>query len=225
MTPTSYPDLNTGTLEAAEILDPLSQGPIAPGQVRSLDWHVIANPNPSGGQTPTHEQAPSATVFNGGEGCWYAEGRVYISTKGNNRVWCIDTANDTIEILYDLSTSSTPDLVNVDNVYVTQCGDVLVAEDPGDLQIVALTPTGAVKPVMQLTGVMGTEICGPALDPSGTRLYFSSQRNPGQTFEITGPFAPLPGVSMLGGTAGTLAASALAGLGAWSLRRRAAERG
>jgi hypothetical protein len=34
---------------------------------------------------------------------------------------------------------------------------------------------------------------GPAFDPSGTRLYFSSQRNPGRTYEVTGPFrASLP---------------------------------
>ena len=30
---------------------------------------------------------------------------------------------------------------------------------------------------------------GPAFDPSGTRLYFSSQRNPGRTYEITGPWS------------------------------------
>ena len=37
-------------------------------------------------------------------------------------------------------------------------------------------------------GVSGSEITGPAFDPSGTRLYLNSQRNPGRTYEITGPF-------------------------------------
>jgi hypothetical protein len=41
-----------------------------------------------------------------------------------------------------------------------------------------------------------SEITGPALNPAGTRLYFSSQRGPfndgqslGVTYEIAGPFA------------------------------------
>jgi hypothetical protein len=38
-----------------------------------------------------------------------------------------------------------------------------------------------------------SEITGLAFDPSGTRLYFSSQRGPapggaGITYEVTGPF-------------------------------------
>ena len=49
----------------------------------------------------------------------------------------------------------------------------------------------------------GTEITGPALTPDGSRLYFSSQRNPGRTFEVSGPFqpappAPVPGLGRLG---------------------------
>jgi hypothetical protein len=64
----------------------------------------------------------------------------------------------------------------------------LVAEDGGNLEIVALTPAGDVKPIMRLTGTVGTEITGPALNPTGDRLYFSSQRSPGITYEISGPF-------------------------------------
>jgi secreted PhoX family phosphatase len=40
----------------------------------------------------------------------------------------------------------------------------------------------------RLTGRAGSELTGPAFSPDGTRLYFSSQRSPGETFEITGPF-------------------------------------
>ena len=188
-TPTSYPDLSAGVLEAAQILDPLSQGSIAPGQVRPLAWHVIPDPTVSGG-TSTRFQAPSTTPFDGGEGCAFdpGTGRVFFSTKGDDRIWQIDTIAGTIEILYDEATSSTPILSGVDNVMVSPSGDVFVAEDPGDLQIVALTPSGAVKAIVELDGVSGTEITGPALSPDGTRLYFSSQRNPGRTFEVTGPF-------------------------------------
>jgi secreted PhoX family phosphatase len=70
------------------------------------------------------------------------------------------------------------------------CGDVLVAEDGGDMQVVAILPDGTLKPLLQVTGHSGSEITGPAFDPSGTRLYFSSQRGPsgGVTYEVTGPF-------------------------------------
>ncbi|MGH7785833.1 MAG: translocation protein TolB, partial [Candidatus Binatia bacterium] len=50
-------------------------------------------------------------------------------------------------------------------------------------------------PLAQVVGHIGSEIAGPAFDPSGRRLYFSSQRAPygmmsgGITYEVTGPFA------------------------------------
>jgi secreted PhoX family phosphatase len=40
--------------------------------------------------------------------------------------------------------------------------------------------------VAQVDGVSGSEITGPAFNPDYTRLYFSSQRNPGTTYEVTG---------------------------------------
>lgn len=198
-TPNRYPDLQSGTLAAAEILDPMGQGPIQPGQKRGLAWHTIAQANPSRGgiQNATHPpveeratryQAQLATAFNGGEGCWAHGRRVYFSTKGDNRVWVMNSETNEIEILYDLATSSMPELSNADNLFVTPDGDVYAAEDPGNLQIVALTRSGNVKPIVQVTGQMGTEITGPALSPDGSRLYFSSQRNPGTTYEVLGPF-------------------------------------
>jgi secreted PhoX family phosphatase len=235
--PTSYPNLNAGSLEAAEILDPGSQGPIAPGQTRPLAWHAVPEANPSNGgiqnstHTPIEERAtrfqvPSATTFNGGEGCWYHDGIVYFSTKGDVRVWALDTQANTIEILYDQPTSGGEPLSHVDNVYVSSFGDVYVAEDPGDLQIVALTPTGNVVPVLQVTGQTLTEITGPALNPDGTRLYFSSQRAPGPignhgvTYEVTGPFLPMPEVPLLGSLGQLVLAAALAAASAIGLRGR-----
>ena len=72
--------------------------------------------------------------------------------------------------------------------------NVLVAEDGGEMRIVAILPNGELKTLMQLEGQDNSEITGPAFDPSGTRLYFSSQRGTsglgigGITYEITGPF-------------------------------------
>jgi uncharacterized protein len=215
-TSASYPSLASGTLAAAQILDPNGQGPIQPGQVRPVAWHTVPNPNPTGSQTATRYQVPSATPFNGGEGCWYRDGIVSFSTKGNNRVWQLDVAANTIWIRYDYATASNPVLSNVDNVYTTPCSDVLVAEDPGNLEIVALTPSGLALPIVRLVGVPDTEITGPALSPDGRRLYFSSQRNPGTTFEVSGPFVapPIPSVG------GRWALLLLGALGAAALRVR-----
>ncbi len=94
-------------------------------------------------------------------------------------------------MLYDGEAISDPPLTGVDNVTVSCCGDVLVAEDGGSMQIVAILPDASTKVLMQVTGQDSSEITGPAFDPSGTRLYFSSQRGSGDggiTFEITGPF-------------------------------------
>jgi secreted PhoX family phosphatase len=62
-----------------------------------------------------------------------------------------------------------------------------VAEDGGNMELVILSPEGAVAPFLR-SNVLGSELTGPAFDPSGTRLYVSSQRNPGRTYEVTGPF-------------------------------------
>lgn len=201
--PASYPSLASGTLEVAEILDPAGQGAIRPGQVRGLRWHPLAEADPAGGgvdsvkhrpvaERATRYQVAASTAFDGGEGCWYGAGKIYFSTKGDDRVWELDPVSETISIFYDRATSKDPVARNLDNLYVARNGDVYVAEDPGRLQIVALSQSGAVKPVVRITGVSGTELTGPALSPDGTRLYFSSQRNPGATFEVTGPFAPAP---------------------------------
>jgi hypothetical protein len=217
-TSASYPSLAAGTLEAAQILDPLGQGAIAPGQVRPLAWHAVPNPNPVGDQIATRLQVPSATPFHGGEGCWYRGSLVSFSTKGDNRVWQLDPVANKIRILYDYATAANPVLSGVDNVYTTSCGDVLVAEDPGNLEIVALTPGGLALPIVRLVGVPGTEITGPGLSPDGSRLYFSSQRNPGKTFEVSGPFVQAATVPSLGSSAWL--AFGLGALGIAALRAR-----
>ena len=55
------------------------------------------------------------------------------------------------------------------------------------------TPTGSspepCPTVREGPPAPGTELTGPAFDPSGTRLYFSSQRSPGVTYEVTGDWA------------------------------------
>ena len=206
-------DMSAGDLEAAEIL---GAGPIQPGEVRALAWHSVPFPNPLLGgnppenplelplpERPTRFQVPEATPFDGGEGCFYHEGLVYITTKGDDRVWCIDTIASTIQIVYDRPTSPIPILDGLDNVVVSSLGDLFVAEDGGDMQIVVFRPGGRIAPIVQGMQVRSpvpqlggaSEITGPALSPDGRRLYFSSQRGDGGsgtytgvTYEVCGPF-------------------------------------
>ena len=163
----------------------------------AVTWVALPDPQAEG-EVPTRKQVPEATTFNGGEGIWWFLGTVYLSTKGDSRIWAYDTISERITILYDRDTASDPDaLYGVDNLTVSACGDVLVAEDGGQMRIVAVMPDGALVPLVQLDGQSDSEITGPAFDPSGTRLYFSSQRATGVlggvTYEITGPFhEPMP---------------------------------
>ena len=220
--PENYPSLDAGVLQAAEILDPHDDGPIQIGQTRQLSWHEVPDPTRIG-PTATRNQVPAATRFDGGEGCWYEGGLVYFTTKGDDRVWRIDTSSGEISIVYDAATIQNPILTGIDNIFVAPNGEVYVAEDTGDMQIVALTNSGNVTPIVQVTGVTGSEICGPALSPDGSRLYFSSQRNPGMTFEVTGPWlgaiaqqaSELPALGMI---ASGFLASALAAYGVMRAR-------
>ncbi len=173
-----FPDLNAGDLEIATVS--------ATGQV---SWTLLPDPQYTG-ETPTRYQVPHLTPFNGGEGIWFHDGVVYFSTKGDNKVWAYNTQSAQLDTIYDGRSS----LTGVDNLTVSCCGDVLVAEDGGSMQIVVILPNGELKTLVQIEGQDESEVTGPAFDPSGTRLYFSSQRGPsgqsidGITYEVTGPF-------------------------------------
>jgi secreted PhoX family phosphatase len=178
-----YADLASGRLEVAVVAED-----------NSVTWALVPSPD-GGASNPTRLQVPDSTPFRGGEGIWYHAGVVYFTTKSDNRVWAYDVAKARLSILYDAATHATPILRGVDNVTVSPAGDVLVAEDGDDMQIVALLPDGTARAIVEVTGQAGSEITGPALSPSGDRLYFSSQRTePGNffgsgiTYELMGPF-------------------------------------
>lgn len=173
-----HPDLSAGTLEVAVAT---AAGGVA--------WRLV----PDAGfarRTPTRHQVAGALRFNGGEGIWWHDGVVYFATKGDNRIHAFDTRSATLRTLYAAGAFKAPLLTGVDNVTVSASGDVLVAEDGGRMKIVAILPSGEPKEILQLVGYADSEITGPAFDPSGRRLYFSSQRGRrgGTTFEVTGPF-------------------------------------
>lgn len=178
-TPNSYPDLSAGFLEA-----------MALGAGGSVTWVPVSTPH-----LPQAANRPSgSTAFNGGEGVWFDADHVYFTTKGDNRVWDLDVVRQRCAPIYDAATmGDKAPLTGVDNLVVSRSGDIFVAEDGGNLEIVLITPGREVAPVMRLAGHEGSEITGPAFSPDGKRLYFSSQRGvggrgTGVTFEVSGPF-------------------------------------
>ena len=203
-TPASYPtggraDLSAGVLEIA-------RAPGEPGATTDggkVTW--VRVPDPSAATTPTRRQV-QATRFQRGEGIWFDSGIVYVATTSDDRIYAYDTATEMIELLYDgealASAGMEVPLKDVDNVTVSrQSGDLYVCEDDGSedpLDIGIITPDREVARFLKLTGsqhgVAGTEamseVTGVIFDPSGTRMYFASQRafGLGVVYEVTGRF-------------------------------------
>ncbi|MBL7500685.1 DUF839 domain-containing protein [Frankia sp. CNm7] len=183
--PTTWGNLSAGTLEV------LCAGTATSG---TATWAAV--PDPDGSPTATRRQVSAAKKFNGGEGVYYANGFVWWTTKGDNRVWKLNCATNAFELAYDdsLVTGGTAPLTGVDNITGSSYGDLYVAEDGGNLEICVITPNAVVAPFLRLAGHGSSEITGPAFSPDGSRLYFSSQRGTtgsssnGVTFEVTGPF-------------------------------------
>ena len=181
-TPARFPDLSQGILEVANV-----------AENGTVSWQAVPDPSTAITGTPTRRQVPVMTAFNGGEGIWYARGFCYFTTKGDKRVWAYDTAKARIEVLFDRELALDSSLDAVDNVTVSAVGDVLVCEDGGNLEIGIITSDREVAPLLRFSGPDhdGSEICGVVFDPSGTRLYCTSQRafgGSGAIYEITGPF-------------------------------------
>jgi hypothetical protein len=189
-TPDAYPDLSSGTLEAAAV---------APDG--AVTWLPIADPE--GDPVLTRDQAPGATVFPGGEGAWFHDGSVIFTTKGDNRVHAIDVAEQRHTLLWDAAAppaGTQPVLRGVDNVTVAAgSGDVFVAEDGDNMEVVLITPEGDVVPFARIPGDghAASEVTGPVFNPAGDRLYFSSQR--GQTARTAAEILGLPAADVLNG--------------------------
>jgi secreted PhoX family phosphatase len=189
-TPDVPGELSSGLLEVAT-------GAAAEGPVR---WQAVPQPDPSLLDTPCRHQVPDTIAFSGGEGVATHGDLVWFSTKGDERIWEYSLSTGAIRVRYQAGDPSI--LSGVDNLWIdSPSGTLLVAEDGGDMEVVALGPDDVASSVVRLPDQDHSEITGPCFSPDGQRLYFSSQRAQtgdlglplGITYEVTGPFDELLG--------------------------------
>ncbi len=154
-----------------------------------LSWKTIDDPLAQA--KPTRYQVMEAARFKGGEGIVYHNQQIFFTTKIDNVVWAYHTQTYLISKVYDASYYSLPLLTGVDNIEVSQSGELLIAEDGGNMQIIALDNSYQPHVLVDVHGQDRSEITGPAFSPDGKRLYFSSQRGEtgrdkdGITYEIS----------------------------------------
>lgn len=174
------PDLGHGVLEVAMMQD------------SRISWVEI--PDPAAAQKPLRYQVNGAHRFDGGEGIDIVGGLLRFTTKGDGRIWQIALQHGKLGVLHDLE-----GLVSeVDDLTHTADGDIVVAEEGSPLRILFIPGDAErVLTLVQLPDHHASEITGLAFDPTGERLYFSSQRGntgldeDGVSFELMGDFRRL----------------------------------
>jgi secreted PhoX family phosphatase len=180
-TPQLWPDLSAGLLEIAVV---------RPGG--RVVWKQV--PDPGGRRLPTRRQVRDATHFARAEGIWLDRGVVYVATTADSRIHAYDTRRQQLDLLYDADRHPEPPLTRVDALVASAAGDLFVCEDKraSDLDIGIITRSREVFRFLSVTGRRhrASELTGVAFDPTGTRLFFASQRagGAGEVYEVTGPF-------------------------------------
>ena len=149
---------------------------------------------------PTRQQVKGSTAFKRAEGIWHDDGVIYISTTADHRVHALHIDESRIEVIYDGLASRSAPLLRVDQLTANHAGEVFVCEDIAteEIDIGVIDRHGRVSRFLSATGPIhaGSELTGVTFDPSGTRMYFSSQRafgrdgmpGPGAIYEVSGPF-------------------------------------
>ena len=160
-----------------------------------VKWNDVNDPKASGWDD-LMKRKPNKKIkykkFKRGEGAWYNDGKVHFATTETHQIWTYDIANETCKVLY----KGKGRLKYPDNVTVSNTGLVMAAEDGDNMEICGISnKKNKAFRIVKVVGHEKSEITGPAFDPSGTRLYFSSQRGKngftGITYEVTGPFDTL----------------------------------
>ena len=187
-TPRRWPDLSAGLLEIARV-----------GRSGAVEWVEV--PDPLARRERTIRQVPGATEFERGEGIWLDGTTLYVATTADHRVHAYDTRSERIRVVYDGLASRSAPLLRVDQLTGTRAGEVFVCEDlaTDEIDIGVIAPDRRVSKFLSVTGPehVRSELTGVTFDPSGRRMFFSSQRafppddvnpGPGAIYEVTGPF-------------------------------------
>ena len=174
-TPTTWGDLSAGG-----VLEAMTE------TAGVIGWGVVDDP--SGAAVETRYQATDTKPFSGGEGIDISGDRLVFATKGDNKIWAYTPATNELVVLHDPTVQTASILAGVDNVETSGAGVIYVAEDGDNMQIVLVRDDGSTFPVIEYPNDPTNELTGPAFSPDGTRMYFSAQRLPGETFEVTGPW-------------------------------------
>ncbi|HZN89329.1 MAG TPA: alkaline phosphatase PhoX [Thermoleophilaceae bacterium] len=186
-TPRRWPDLSEGLLEVALVE--------AGGRTR---WASV--PDPSARRDRTRRQVPGATAFKRGEGIWHDGGIVYVATTADHRVHAYDTRRERFDLIYDGLASRSAPLLRVDQLVASRAGEVFVCEDiaTDEIDIGVIDRRGRMTRFLSAAGTQhqASELTGVTFDPSGSRMYFASQRafgssdapGPGAIYEVSGPF-------------------------------------
>ncbi len=181
-TPRRWPRLEDGLLELARVDDD-----------GSVEWVEVPDPYARG--RPTRRQVPGTTAFERAEGIWHDSGTIFVTTTNDSRIRAYDTRLQRFQVLYDGFAERDSPLVQVDNITASRGGELFVCEDiaTSEIQMGVMTRDREVARFLAVTGPNHdeSELTGVAFDPSGSRLYFSSQRAhglKGEVYEVSGPF-------------------------------------
>ncbi len=138
---------------------------------------------------------PGTTKFKRAEGIWFDSDVVYVATTYDSRIHAYDTLKERVDVIYDGLASKDAPLVRVDNITASRAGELFICEDIGTnkINLGVMTRDRKVGRFLTVSGPnhVDSELTGVAFDPSGSRLYFSSQRahgRKGEIYEISGPF-------------------------------------
>lgn len=202
------PDMSQGVLQVLRVPGDLADAANGPIAIEWLDAVDDGTPQPD-------VYLADSTIFAGNEGVYVLGGFVFFTCKptGNSNtddhIFAIDIEAGTIESIYNPADGvvgspvddSEPRLTGIDNITMTEDGEMLVVEDGGDMRCMVLLPDRTTIPLLRLPGSPDvTEVTGVAIAPTGDRVYVSSQRallngTPGAfraggvTYEITMPFS------------------------------------
>jgi len=231
----SHAALESDSLEAG-LLEAMVVGPDS-----GVGWLTVADP--TGAVAPTRVQAAAATVTPMGGGVAVHDRTLWFTTGLDDRVHAVDLVDGRHRVVWDGMRRRRP-LAGIGDLAVAPFGDVFVAEDRGDMEVVLVGSDGSAQPFCRLTGDGHrlSAITGPCFDPSGTRMYLSSLRGRGEalvrdmipdldwgdgvegrhvgiTYEVTGPFPKVVDQSASGMVDGAVGVTTTIGVPATTIRR------